>query len=377
MSDVVIVGGGVMGCATAYFLARAGVKVTVIEQSRIGATPSASGASAAIVEALAGSPAPLAQQAQLSRRILTDLAPRLLEETGIDIQWQRLGTLRLALNDREATSLRGHVAALYRELDEPSEWLDAAELRRREPGAPERALGALLVPSTNGLYAPAYVRALASGAVAAGAVVLQGVSVSGFDSSGDAVTAVKTSEGRVPCDQVVVTAGAWTRIVTEWLRRPLPVVPQRGQIMALTPAPGGTRVSHVTHGPGGYLIPKANGTTVVGATHEFVGFDPRTTTYGLKFLADLALRLNPGLETAGVKHIWAGFRPVLLREDVLPPAGRIPGLRNAYVAAGHGAIGVTLSAAVGSLLAQALRGESPEQSLSPFDPIHILGSKDV
>ena len=368
--DVVIVGGGVMGCATAYYLARAGVSVAIVEQNRIGGAPSASGASAAIVEALAGSARPLAEQTQLARRLLAELAPLLLERTGIDIEWQTLGTIRLAFSEREVTSLRGHVADLYRELDEPVHWLDVQALRELEPALSERALGGLRIPSTNGLYAPKYVRALAAGAALHGAAVLQGVSVTGFATEGDRITLVRTSAGPLACDRVVLTAGAWSGVVSRWLGAPRSAVavgPERGQIMALQPAPGQPRVRNVVHGPGGYVIPKANGTVVAGATHEDVGFDARVTTYGLKYLADLALRLAPGLEHASLKHAWMGFRPVVQR-DRLPYVGRLPETSNVYVAAGHGAIGVTVSAAVGLLLSQLVRGEQPQLSLAPFDP---------
>lgn len=369
--DVVVVGGGAMGCATAYFLAEAGVSVALIEQGRVAGIPSASGASAAIVEALAGSPAPLAQQAQLARRILTDLAPHLLDLTGIDIEYQRLGTIYLAYGQAEAAGLRQRLPVLFEELGELTEWLDEATLREVEPAVAERVVGGLHIPSTNGLYAPKYVRALAAGAAAHGATILQGVSVTGFVTAGDRVTAVQTSEGTIACGQVVVTAGSWTGVVSRWLGRPLPIVPQRGQITALQPAPGQPRVSHVLHGPGGYIIPKRNGTACVGATHEFVGFDARVTLYGMKFLADLSLRIAPGLQTATVKHTWMGFRPVLT-VDELPPVGRLPGLDNAYVAAGHGAIGITVSAAVGKTLAQLVRGDAPEQDLAPFDPARLV-----
>lgn len=372
-ADVVVVGGGVIGGTTAFYLAGKGARVLLVEQHRIGGPPSASGASAAIVEALAGSPAPLAQQAQLARRLLADLAPRLLELTGIDVELQRLGTVRLAFSEREAAVLRQHVAGLYAELGEASEWLDAIALHDAEPATRAGLLGGLYVPSSNGLYAPKYVRALAAGAAALGATVLQGVTVTGFDVHGDRVVAVQTSEGRLSAGQVVLASGAWTGVVSRWLGRSLPVGPQRGQIMALAPAPGQPRVRHVLHGPGGYVIPKANGTACVGATHEHVGFDARVTTYGMKFLADLALRLAPGLETATLKHVWMGFRPVLLQDD-LPAVGRLPGLENAYVAAGHGAIGVTVSAAVGHTLAQLILGQTPDASLAPFDPGRLAGS---
>jgi glycine oxidase len=365
-ADVVIIGGGVMGCATAYYLARAGVSVAIVEQNRIGGAPSASGASAAIVEALAGSAPPLAEQAQLARRLLAELAPLLLDRTGIDIEWQTIGTIRLAFSEREVTSLRTQVADLYRDLDEPVHWLDSQALRELEPALPERALGGLRIPSTNGLYAPKYVRALAAGAALHGAAVLQGVSVTGFAMEGERITLVRTSQGPLACDRVIVTAGAWSGVVSRWLGRPLAVGPERGQIMALQPAPGQPRVRNVVHGPGGYVIPKANGTVVAGATHEDVGFDARVTTYGVRYLADLALRLAPGLEHASMKHVWMGLRPVMQR-DRLPYVGRVPELANAFVATGHGAIGVTVSAAVGLLLSQLVRGETPQLSLAPFD----------
>src|SRR5688572_22756423 len=208
--DVVVIGGGVMGCATAYYLSRAGVRVSLVEQNRIGGAPSASGASAAIVEALAGSARPLAEQTQLARRLLAELAPLLLERTGIDIEWQTIGTIRLAFSQREVSQLRGQVADLYRELDEAVQWLDPPALRQLEPALPERALGALRIPSTNGLYAPKYVRALAAGAAQLGATILQGVSVTGFATQGDRVTLVRTSQGPLACDRVIVAAGAWS-----------------------------------------------------------------------------------------------------------------------------------------------------------------------
>jgi glycine oxidase len=196
---------------------------------------------------------------------------------------------------------------------------------------------------------------------------LQGVSVPGFDVQGDRVAAVRTSAGSVLADQVMIATGAWSGVVSGWLGRPIPVGPQRGQIMALTPAPGQPQVRHVLHGPGGYVIPKGNGTAVVGATHEMVGFDARVTTSGLKFLADLSTRLAPGAGLATLKHVWLGFRPVLLA-DGLPLVGRLPGLTNAFVAAGHGAIGLTVSARWDICWPSKSVGEEPDQALTPFDP---------
>jgi glycine oxidase len=184
-ADVVIVGGGVLGCATAYYLAEQGVRVALIEQQRIGGPPSASAASAAILEALAGSPQPLALQAQLARRLLAELAPQLRDLTGIDIELQQLGSLHLAFSEREALALRQHLAPRFAALDEPVQWLDAADARQLEPALAETIRGALYVPHTCGLYAPKYVRALAAAAAARGAAICQGMPVTGFEVQGE------------------------------------------------------------------------------------------------------------------------------------------------------------------------------------------------
>jgi glycine oxidase len=114
-------------------------------------------------------------------------------------------------------------------------------------------------------------------------------------------------------------------------------------------------------------VPKADGLVVVGATHEDAGFDARVTVDGLAFLTDLARLLVPNLGAAPLAHVWAGLRPRLAASPV-PLIGRLPGWQNAWLATGHGAIGITLSPGTGRLLAEALLGQPTSQPLAPFDP---------
>ncbi|MAG37649.1 MAG: hypothetical protein CL878_15550 [Dehalococcoidia bacterium] len=364
--DVAIIGGGVMGCALAYYLARTGESVTLLEQGRVGSVPSASGASAAIVNVPVTAPEALMQQSLLTHKLLPELAAELPQQTGIDIGFTRPGSVRPAFGDHEHPGLQSLVER-YAALGHEAEWLDAKGIRTIEPGISRLISGGVYAPGTSSLYAPHYVRALAAGAAAHGAVIREGMPVTGLQRSGDRVEAITTVDGQIEAGQVVLATGAWTGMVSAWLGVGVPIGPQRGQIMAVQTRPPMPHVHHILSHDDGYVVPKPNGTAVVGATREFVGWDGRLTPGGLGFLVDLAHHLVPTLTEGTVKHVWYGFRPMRL-DDGPPLVGQLPGLRNVSVVAGHGPTGIALSAAVGYLLAQSLRGEDPQLSLAPFDP---------
>ena len=214
--DVAIIGGGVMGCALAYYLARAGERVMLLEQSRVGSVPSASGASAAIVNLLVTAPDALLHQSLLTHQLLPELAADLSQRTGIDIGLTRPGSLRLAFDDRERPELES-IIERYTAVGYDAEWLDAQEVRAIEPGVSPRVCGGVYVPGTYSLYAPHYVRALAAGAAAHGAVIRQGLPVTGLRRSGDRVVAITTVEGQIEAGHVVLATGAWTGMVGAWL----------------------------------------------------------------------------------------------------------------------------------------------------------------
>ncbi|MGH2350627.1 MAG: NAD(P)/FAD-dependent oxidoreductase [Chloroflexota bacterium] len=376
-ADVVVVGAGVMGSATAYYLAGRGLRVVLLEQGRVGGVPSASGASGSMMQALSGEGLPVEQLGQDSRTVISELARELYDLTGTDIGLTQPGTIVLAFSEADVQQIRARRVTSYQRLDEPHEWLSAEDVRRLEPGVAGDVIAGLYLPQSHNVYAPQYVKALAHGAAARGADLREGVAVFGLQWSGDRVTAVETADGLIGCEALVLATGAWTGLTSRWLDRPLPVGPQRGQIMALQSRPPDPRVRHILHGHGGYVIPKANGTSVVGATHDMVGFDARVTAAGLNWLTDVGVRMAPHLAGATFKHAWCGFRPIM-EDGGRPVVGRLPGYRNAYVASGHGAIGVTVSPATGRLLAALITGEQAgAERLAPFDPARYNGRGEV
>jgi len=145
----------------------------------------------------------------------------------------------------------------------------------------------------------------------------------------------------------------------------LPVEPQRGQILTLKqPSSPPPPLKHIIFGEAIYLAPKNNGTIVVGATKEEVGFEKHLTAGGIGWLLSTAVRLLPGLEGAAIDQMWAGLRPKT--PDNLPILGNAPSLENVILAVGHGSIGIMLSAITGKSIAELVTTGHVPEIIAPF-----------
>ncbi|MFN3653497.1 MAG: glycine oxidase ThiO [Armatimonadota bacterium] len=363
--EVLVVGGGVIGSAAAYFLARAGVSVRLLE--RDGLASHASGAAAGMLAPIceSESDSPFFRLALRSLGLFPELAPRLRELSGIDPQYVPSGAVRAALTEPEAEALRERSRRLGRF---GVEWLDARAAREREPLLSPRTVGALWSPAEANVYSPQLGRAYAGAAAALGAEIRTGVAATGLLRRGGRVLGVRTTDGEMEAGQVVLCAGAWTRFCAGWLDLDLPVRPVRGQILALdapTPAP-----RSIVWGEGAYLVPKLNGALVVGATEEDAGFDCRTTAAGVERLLSAARELLPALSQCSFRHAWAGLRPDT--PDHLPVIGPIPGVEGVVVAAGHFRNGVLLSPVTGEAVAECVRSGTLPADVAPFRPDRLL-----
>jgi glycine oxidase len=358
-TDVIVVGGGVIGCSIAYHLAQAGVGATVFERGEIGGE--ASGEAAGMLLPVDASPelGPLLALCLASLRLFNPLAHTLQQETGIDIEYVRSGILRLALNDEEVGGLR----QVARQSQGSLEWVDPETLRGLEPRlAPTR--GAVYFPHLYQLNAGRFTQALAQAAERRGAVFRQGVAATSLLTSGLRVTGVRTRDGRVTAGHVVLAAGPWTAAFGRQLGTALPVRPVRGQMLAFVPSP----LRHsVAWEADSFLFPKANGFLFVGSTEEEVGFRKNTTARVLAGLRRMAATLVPSLAYAEVASTWAGLRPA--SPDGLPILGPVPGWEGVSVASGHFRKGILLAPLTGRLIAQQLTRGATEIPLEPsFTP---------
>ena len=358
--DVVVVGGGVIGCAVAYELARAGASVVLVERDEIGAH--ASGAAAGMLAPIAESSGsgPLVDLGLRSLNQVTQRLPELEELSGIDPRLVRCGVLRLA-PPGEVEELRAVASALARH---GCEWLDADELRKREPRLAEEWGGALWSPREASLDPLSLTRAYAVSAERRGADVRPGTVARGVILDGTRTVGVRTDAGDVPAGDVVLCAGAWSGEVDDTLGQAFPIEPVKGQILELE-APEPT-LPAILWSPDVYLVPRPDGSLRVGATIERAGFDARPTAGGVAALLEAACSVLPPLAECRFARSWAGLRPAT--PDRLPLVGRVPGRPGLWIAAGHYRNGILLSALTAECLAAELvRGETRPE-LKALDP---------
>ena len=361
--DVLVLGGGVIGLSTAYFLAREGVRVAVVDKGDFGQESSWAGAGILPGGNPKRAKSALGRLRAHSIALFPDISAELRERTGIDNGYLRCGGLELR---RSADALeRQRVENLVREERGEGlhcEVLDADLLRALEPALSPELPGAVHFPEMAQVRNPRHLKALIAGCAALGVQLRPGCPVYGVERAGERVTAVQTPEGPLTADRFLIAAGAWSDMLVQLVGWRTHVRPVRGQIVMLAAQPPVLR--RVLLAGDHYLVPRPDGRVLVGSTEEDVGFDKRTTAEAVQGLLGLALRLVPGLAAAPVERCWAGLRPG--SPDGRPFLGPVPGCANLFVATGHFRSGIMLSLGTGLVMTELLLGREPTVPLEAF-----------
>ncbi|MBC8351397.1 MAG: glycine oxidase ThiO [Planctomycetes bacterium] len=363
--DCLIVGGGVIGLSLAYELANHGATVEVIDRGPIGREASWAGAGILPPANLATAIDPLDRLRALSHQLYREWSDRLREETGIDNGYRECGGLYLARSVGEVASLHAF-AAMLRELEIEIERLSLAEVAEMEPALRELATGELeaaySLPGEAQLRNPDHLRALALACGQLGVQIRSNCEATGFDYSNGRMTGVRTNTGSLHADRYCLASGAWTQQLLKQLGVTTGIMPIRGQMVLFKcDTPPFSRV--LNEGPR-YLVPRDDGRVLVGSTEEEAGFDKSTTEEAIDELAALARQLVPALRAAPIENSWAGLRPGSF--DGFPYIGQMPGLDNAFAAAGHYRSGLHMSPGTAVVLRQLILGEEPAIDLTPF-----------
>jgi glycine oxidase len=336
MSRVVVVGGGVIGCAIAERLTLERHQVTLLERDQLGCR--ASGAAAGELSPHSGVFG-LRESAARSFEMFPELVARIERDSRVTVEYNVQPALQLALDDTEAARLKAS----------GEHWLDGKACRDMEPSLTPDVIGAVMREEAN-ITSLRFVRALARAAAFRGAEISEGTPATGFVVAGGEVKGVITPGGTLDSDWVVIAAGPWSKEVAMRAGVDVEVRPQRGQLATLNPV--SVSLTRSIFWSSGYLVPKLDGTIIAGSTEEDSGFDDRPTVSGIATLMDFAHRVVPGLGAATVERTWAGLRPVT--PDGEPVVGPVAGIKNLIIATGHHRKGILLAPIAAATVAAAI-----------------------
>jgi glycine oxidase len=367
---VVVLGGGVMGCAVAAELARGGCAVTVLERAVPGAEASSAAAGMLGAQTESDGPGPMLTLALASRSLWPQFAADLQQRTGIGVGHVQHGTLELALDTAGLAQIAGRHRWM-RECGLAATLLNADHARRVEPALGPAVLGALLLPDDHQIEPPLLARALAQDARLAGAEVVTGQTVTAIQYAGPGVL-VEADSGQWQADYLVVAAGAWSDLIPGIAglpRRRSAISPVHGQLLQLDPRRSLFRhnlVQHSSDRPGGYLVPRPDGRVIVGATTEHTGYAKQVTAAGVAHLLQLALTAVPNLHSASMVQTWSGLRPH--SADGLPLLGPLAALPHVVFATGHYRNGILLTPVTARVVADSILSRKTWMDLAPFAP---------
>lgn len=353
---MIVVGAGIIGCAIARELAVRGVACTIVDDRPVagGATRASAGMLAPYVEA--HERGPLFDLAIRSLALYDNWIEAVRGESGIDVEYGRIGTLEVAFDAEGAANLKqaslAHGAAGV-------SWLEPAEARQAHP-ALGAISGALFTPIHGYVSAPQLAAALAVCAERRGATRVR-ARVERIARTGSFFE-IHTSAGPLAASRIVLAAGAWTNAIAG-IRTP-PLRPVRGQLLHL--GWRGRPLSSIVWGPECYIVPWQDGSLLVGATVEEVGFDERVTAVGVRDLLEAACELLPEGWGATFVEARAGLRPAT--PDQLPVLGVDPAEPGVIHASGHYRNGVLLAPITASLVADLLVQEKSDPALEDFRP---------
>lgn len=378
-SDVVVIGAGAVGAACAYFAARAGLRVRVVERgSIVGGTSGAGEGNLLVSDKEAG---PELDLALYSYRLwCSELA-----EFGPLWEFESKGGLVVA---GTPTGAAGLAARADRQRPAGIQVTDVApaDIPAYEPHLAPGLAAAAYYPQdaqVQPMLLTAHLLRLARGL---GATVSPRTEVTGFTRSGDRITGVRTPAGVIATDQVVNAAGTWAGQIAGLAGVDLPILPRRGFVLVTEPLP--PTIRHKVYA-GEYVADVASfaealqtspviegtrsGTVLIGSSRERVGFDPRVSLPVLSRLARQAVALFPVLARVQVMRSYLGFRPYC--PDHLPVIGADPRAPGLWHASGHEGAGIGLAVGTARLLAQALVGQPTDLDLGPFAPERFEGAR--
>jgi len=368
-ADVVIIGGGVIGLTIARALALQGVRnVLLVERARLGAEASSAAAGMLAPQAEADDADGFFNLCCQSRDMYPTFAAALREETGIDSELDRTGTLYLAFTEHD-----------QREIEHRYDWqiraglnvqkLNSFDARSLEPGISESVRGALKFPNDIQVENRRLLSALIAANEKLGVQLTTGTTVESIRINRGRIEGAETSRGFVSTTAIVVSGGAWSSFIkVADAASPNPrIEPVRGQMVCFDSSGYPPSIArHVIYSSRGYLVPRRDGRVLAGSTTELAGFDKAVTASGVHSILSNVLEISPRISDLPLTGAWAGLRP--RAQDSLPVLGPIAEIRGLVFATGHYRNGILLAPITGELIAGAIVDNVVSPDLKAYGP---------
>jgi len=380
--DAIVVGGGVIGSAVAYYLSKKGVDVLLCERGDVGGgTSSSCDGNVLAIDKMPGFDSQVTFESQ-------KLYEELETELGYDFEYRRLGSTLAVEDEEQAATARDWVRRL-KQAGLPVRYLEGQEVRDDEPNLARDIIGLVECASDSALNPMAVVFGFTLAAQRHGASLQRFTQVkrlvAGYKGE---VTGVDTSNGIFSAPTVIICAGVWTPGIAETVGVKVPITPRKGQILVaertravgrrklmefgyLMAKFGGTAKRQVEPDMEKYGIalvfePTPHGNFLIGSSREFVGFDTACSSRVSTLLARRAVRFYPTIRDVKVVRSYAGLRPYT--SDHLPVISEVPEVPGLYIAAGHEGDGIGLAPVTGLLMSQLVTGE---QTVVPAEPLRL------
>ena len=357
MSDILIIGGGIIGMLTARELSQAGMEVTIVEQGEAGHESSWAGGG--IISPLYPwrYPAAVSALAKWGQAFYPELIEEINAETGLDAELIESGLLVLDDEQEQALAWAEKWQSNLQVID-TQEIIDVeAEL------SPDLAKNkAIWMPDVRQVRNPRLVKATKKYLLKQGVKFLEQTEVTGFVAQNNKISGVKTSSGDIHADKVLLAGGAWSAKLLKNISINVEVEPVKGQMILFKTELG--KIKRITLSQDRYVIPRKDGRVLVGSTLEHTGFKKEVTSSAREELMAEAFRIIPALEKAEVEHHWAGLRPG--STDGIPYICAIPEMEGLYLNTGHFRNGVVLGPASARLMSDLILKRPPILDLNQY-----------
>jgi glycine oxidase len=370
-SDVVVIGGGIIGSSIAYRLAYEGKSVSVIERDSIGTH--ASGFALGLLNPT-NETGSLETLNHLSFKMHKEMLGTIQQESGIDAQVLSVPHLELALEESEIPELKADVDRINGFEQFNSRWLESSEIHEMEPRITPDNFGGTLVGDVIMLDSYNLTLAIAQAAESRGVEIVLG-EATGVCYEGDRAVGVNVGDERIDCDAVVLALGPWSGTASLWTDIDIPIVPQKGEIVRVEGfnPPLGIHIHGYSAGSSCSVVQKSDGATWLAATvQDGSGFDVMPSSEALEALSLCGMRMVPELESHKLVLHTACMRPVTPDGD--PIIGKIPGKERAFIATGTGGKGILMGPVIGQAIADLVISGETELPIEEFGLERFLDS---